>query len=486
MHSKKTGAALLVAFALALAAGTASALSVERRAAPSGHLKAPTDRAGIREIEDAVVEAVAAVRPAVVHISVARTVNVTTSPLEWDPFGGLFGRRYQMPHRSEGMGSGVIVSPDGYIITNHHVVGSADEIEVMLYDGRVLPAKLVGTDQLTDVAVIKIGGKGHPHAEFADSDDLRVGQFAIAIGNPFGLDHTVTLGIVSARGRRGIVGAGGSYEDFIQTDVAINPGNSGGPLVDLEGKVIGINSAIFSRSGGYQGIGFAIPANLAKTIMDRLVKVGYVERAWLGVVLQDMTADLAAFWETPRSGGALIAQVIRGSPAARAGLQVDDVVVSVAGKRVRNSGDLRNRVAHTPVGETIEIEYVRDGRRRTAHPKLAAHPAHRPVHPPATREAEDEDHLSSGRIGIKVRPITRREARELGYPDADGLIMTRVYPDGSAAEAGLVRGEVILRVNRKPVNSYEDFGRVLKGRKPGEPLLFLVRNRMGARYVVLK
>jgi serine protease Do len=313
---------------------------------------------------------------------------------------------------------------------------------------------------------------------------VKVGQFAIAIGAPFGLDQTVTLGVVSARGRRHIARAGGSYEDFIQTDVAINPGNSGGPLTDLEGEVIGINTAIFSRSGGYQGIGFAIPANLAKTIMNRLVKVGYVERAWLGVVLQDVSSDLAPLLGLAKPGGAVVSQVVSGSPADRAGLKIGDVVVTVAGKAVRNSGDLRNRVAHTPVGETVEIEYVRDGLRRTARPRLAAHPAHRPAVPAAGGEREEAP--SGGRIGIKARPITRLEARELGYPDASGLVITKVYEGGSAERAGLDRGEVILEINRTPVNSYDEFGRALEGRKPGEPLLLLVRNPIGTRFVVLR
>jgi serine protease Do len=434
--------------------------------------------AAVEELEDAVVGAVAAVRPAVVHISVANTTQVS-----WDPFGDFFGHRYTTPRRSEGMGSGVIVSDDGYIITNHHVVGKADEIKVKLHDGRVLPARRIGTDQLTDVAVIKVGGKGHPFARLADSDGVKVGQFVIAIGTPFGLDQTVTLGIVSARGRRGIVGRGGSYEDFIQTDVAINPGNSGGPLVDLEGKVIGINSAIYSRSGGYQGIGFAIPSNLVKTIMDRLVKVGYVERAWLGVGLQDVTVDIAASVGLTKPEGAAVNQVFPGSPAAKAGLQRYDVIVSVGGRKVRNVGELRNRVAHTPVGEKIKITYVRDGRRHTARPELAAHPGHKPVLPPAVRREEPE---STGSLGLRARPITGREARALGYPDADGLLVLKVYPDGAAAEAGIEPGEVILEADRVPVNSKKDL-ELAKGRhEPGEPFLLLVRNRTGTRLVTLR
>jgi serine protease Do len=330
--------------------------------------------------------------------------------------------------------------------------------------------------------VIKIGGTGHPHAQFADSDGLKAGQFVIAIGTPFGLDQTVTLGIVSARGRRGIVGAGGSYEDFIQTDVAINPGNSGGPLVNLDGKVVGINSAIYSRSGGYQGIGFAIPSNLAKTIMERLVKVGYVERAWLGVVLQDVTPDLAPLLGLARPEGVVVSDVFSGSPAARVGLRPYDVVVSVAGREVRNSGDLRNRIAHTPVGEKIEIKYVRDGRRRTARPRLAAHPRLRAVIPPRTGRQE-EGPASSGRIGVKARPITAAEAEALEYPDTKGLVVLRVYAGGAAAGAGIERGDVILEAGRVPLNSNRDLERAKEKRKPGEPLLLRVRSRTETGFV---
>jgi serine protease Do len=463
MRVRTRSLAAASSFALALAAGVAFAAPAE-----------------VKDLEDAVIGAVAAVRPAVVHIGVANTTQVS-----WDPFGELFGHGYTTPRRSEGMGSGVIVSDDGYIITNHHVVGKADEIKVKLHDGRVLPARRIGTDQLTDVAVIKIGGAGHPYAKLADSDEVKVGQFVIAIGTPFGLDQTVTLGIISARGRRGIVGTGGSYEDFIQTDVAINPGNSGGPLVNLEGKVIGINSAIYSHSGGYQGIGFAIPSNLAKTIMDRLMKVGYVERAWLGVGLQDVTVDIAASVGLAKPEGAAVNQVFPGSPAAKAGLRLYDVIVSVAGRKVRNVGELRNRVAHTPVGEEIKITYVRDGRKHTARPKLAAHPGQSPVVPPAVEE-EEEEATSTGSLGLRARPITGREAQALGYPDADGLLVLRVYPEGAAAEAGIEPGEVILEADRVPVSSEKDLERAKKKHEPGKSFLLLVRNRTGTRLVTVR
>jgi serine protease Do len=440
-----------------------------------------------RELQEAFVEAVKRVQPAVVHIKVEKSVGTGLSPFMFpDPFEEFFGfRRPRQPrYRAQGQGSGVIVRPDGLILTNHHVAGEADSITVKLADGREFPGKLVGTDPPTDIAAIRIGGRGHPSAELGDSDGIEIGQWALAIGNPFGLEHTVTLGIVSARGRRGIVGMGGGYEDFIQTDAAVNPGNSGGPLIDIDGKVIGINTAIFSRSGGYQGIGFAIPSNMARTILDRLVTAGRVERAWLGVGIEDVTADLARALGLASPEGVVVTRVFPGSPAEEAGFRRYDVVVGVEGRRVKDANALRNRVAHTPVGSTVEIEVLRDGNRRTLRAKLAELPTDKAAPPSPTpgREEREDD----GRLGVTLTPMTTELARRYRYEDADGLLVVRVKSGGPAAAAGISPGEVILQVNRRSVGTLEDFARAVSAREPDEPLLLLVRGSDGERLVVIR
>jgi serine protease Do len=418
------------------------------------------------------------VGPAVVHIKVVKGTKVRYYLDPYDPF---MRPRRAPQRRSEGLGTGVIVSRDGLIVTNHHVVGDAAEIEVRLVDGRELPAKLIGTDEPTDLAVIKIEGNDYPFAELGDSDSVEVGQWALAIGNPFGLDNTVTLGIISARGRQNITGVGG-YEDFIQTDAAVNPGNSGGPLVNIDGQVIGINSAIFSRSGGYDGIAFAIPSNLVKTVKAQLVKSGSVRRAWLGVGIQDVTSDLATALGLPRAEGVLITSVMAGTPAAKAGLQVQDVITELNGRPVKTPGDLRNRVAHSPIGSAVELTLMRNGRQIRAKAQLGDLPTNETVERPQIDTPQESK--ADGKLGLFLQEVPSEVARE--FEIENGLIITKVRPGGFAAEAGLQAGEVIVEANRKPMRRLRDFAEVIADLGDGDPLLLLVRRKGGTRFVVVQ
>jgi serine protease Do len=374
------------------------------------------------------------------------------------------------------------VSPDGLVITNHHVAGEADRIEVKLADGRTLPAKRVGTDPKTDLCLLRIAGDDYVAAELGESDRLKVGQWALAIGNPFGLDNTVTLGIISARGRDGFTGGRG-YEDFLQTDAAINPGNSGGPLVNIDGEVIGINTMIFSRSGGSMGVGFAIPSDLVRTIMDRLLEKGRVVRSWLGIGIQDVTSDLARAFRLDEVKGAVVTEVYPGSPAARSGFRRGDVVTAIEGEEVATRGDLRNRVAHTPVGTSISVEVLRDGEKRTLNARLERHPSEPTVMPEREKAPAPQ---TSEKIGIDLVEVTPRVARQLRLDRAKGLVVVGVRPGGLAESAGLKSYDVILEANRKTLKTVRDFGKALSALGPDEELLLLVRDSEGVRFVVIR
>jgi len=454
---------ILPAAALALAALTAEAAAVDAMA-----------------LQDAFVKAVERVAPAVVHIRVETVMGGRRVPV--DPFEYFFGPRSEPRRKSEGFGSGVIVSPDGLVITNHHVAGEADRVEVKLPDGRTLPARRVGTDAKTDLCLLRIGGEGYAAADLGRSEDIKVGQWALAIGNPFGLDNTVTLGIISARGRQGFM-EGGGYEDFIQTDAAINPGNSGGPLVNISGEIIGINTMIFSRSGGNMGVGFAIPSDLVKVIKDRLLAEGRVVRSWLGVGIQDVTSDLARAFRLDEVKGAVVTEVYPDSPAGKAGFRRGDVITAVDGEAVTTAGDLRNSVAHTPVGTEVSVEVLRDGRTRTLTARLERHPSE-PAMAPERDDARRPE--TSEKIGVDLVEVNPRIARQLGLAEAKGLVVVDVRPGGLAEGAGLKSYDVILEANRKPLKTVRDFGKALRDLGPGKELLLLVRDRKGTRFVVIR
>ena len=377
--------------------------------------------------------------PAVVNVSVESRQAVEANPLFADPF---FRRFFDVPaqpleRRAVSAGSGVIVDARrGHILTNHHVVANADRITVTLKDGREFAAQLVGSDPATDVALLRIAGQSLTELRFGDSSRLEVGDLVIAIGNPFGLGQTVTSGIVSALGRSGITR--GNYEDFIQTDASINPGNSGGALINSKGELIGINTAILSQGGGNVGIGFAVPANMARAVMDQLLRLGEVRRGQIGVVLQDLTPQLAEALGLAGQAGAVITQVEPGSPAARAGLRQGDVVLAVDGTAVHSSTELRNRIALIEVGSSAVLDILRDGRRSRAS-----------VTPAAQRQT-DAGSLVPALAGATLDEIPRNHP---GYGRVGGALVVRVARDSPAARIGLRRGDLIIGVDGTPVGS---------------------------------
>jgi serine protease Do len=402
-------------------------------------------------------------------------------------FGEEFYRRFQVPRdrRENSLGSGVIVSGDGYIITNNHVIAKADEIKVLLNDNREFVGKVVGTDPKTDLAVVKINGKDLPSIPWGNSDELEVGEYVLAIGNPFALNSTVTMGIVSATGRANVGIA--DYEDFIQTDAAINPGNSGGALVNVRGELIGINTAIFSRSGGYMGIGFAVPANMTRAVMDSLVKTGKVTRGWLGVSIQDITTNLAQEFGLSETKGALVSEVIPDSPAAAAGIKAGDVIVSYEGKSVDNPAVLRNLVAQTSVGKNAKVEILRDKKKQTLTIKIAEQPKEMTQSDAEETLEEESPGSSSALAGLEVRNLTPEIARQLGLPiKTKGVIITNVDPASPAAVAGVEPGDVILEINRKPVGSVADLKRLSSKLSKKDGALLLVVRQGGKKFIIIK
>jgi serine protease Do len=381
------------------------------------------------------------------------------------PEGG--GRRLFRHPPQHGLGSGVIVSADGYIVTNNHVVDEADKVSVTLSDGRKFTATVVGNDKKTDIAVIKIDETNLPAITFADSDAVEVGDRVLAVGNPFGLDQTVTSGIVSATGRAGATGL--DYEDFIQTDAAINPGNSGGALVDFHGRLIGINTAIFSRTGGFQGVGFAIPSSLARNIMESLVQFGSVTRGWLGVSITELASDVAAkLGLSEAAKGALVGDVVADGPAAKAGLRSYDVIVGFDGKDVTDTRQFRFAVAAVRPGTKVSVDVVRDGKKETLEITVGTMPGDKEALAGAGDGRTDEGVLN----GVGVADLGPAARREFGIPARiEGAIVTDVEPDSAAAEHGLAPGDVILEINRQPVRSAEEAVRLTEKRGDGKTLV---------------
>ena len=429
-----------------------------------------------------------ATMPAVVNISTSRVVKSQggpASPFMDDPmfkhfFGDQFNKQFQIPRerREASLGSGVIVSADGYIVTNAHVVEKADEIKVLLSDKREFTGKVVGSDPKSDVAVIKINGKDLPTLVWGDSEKIEIGEYALAIGNPFGLNSTITLGIISAVGRAnmGIE----QYENFIQTDAAINPGNSGGALVNTRGELIGINTAIFSRTGGNMGIGFAIPSNMAKNVMDSLIKTGKVVRGYLGVSIQDVNPKIAKQFGLDKAQGALVGDVVSDSPADKAGIKSGDVIVRFDGKAVENSTMLRHRAAETAVGKNVEVELVRDKQPLKLNLKVVEQPKDMT----ASSGSVKGEGKSTTLAGLEVRDITSEAARQLNLPrGTKGVLVSQVEVGSAAEEAGVQAGDVIIELNRKPVRNIEDFQRLSKSIGKNDSSLLLIV-RQGSRLFI--
>ncbi|MGC8743474.1 MAG: DegQ family serine endoprotease [Verrucomicrobiia bacterium] len=428
--------------------------------------------------------------PSVVNIYSTKKVRMDErlSPLFNDPmfryFFGLPGDLDRIPRerREQSLGSGVIVSEDGYILTNNHVVDGADEIKVALADEKtVLDAKVIGADPQTDIAVVKVDGSKLPAITIGDSDKLEVGDVVLAIGNPFGVGQTVTYGIVSAKGRSGMGIV--DYEDFIQTDASINPGNSGGALVDIDGRLVGINTAILSRTGGNQGIGFAVPINLARYVMERIITEGKVKRGYLGVYIQPVTPELAKEFKLGDQSGALVGEVTPKSPAEAAGLKDGDVIVEFNGKKVVDSKHLRLMVAQTPPGTKVNIKIIRDGKEKTITATLDELPAE------GLAKAGGPGGLRRGGAdpldGVEVADLDARSRRQFDIPNyVRGALVVNVDPDSPAAAAELRPGDVILEINRKRVETADEAIEASRQVKSSRVLL-RVWSKGGSHYVVI-
>ena len=427
------------------------------------------------------------VLPTVVNISSTKVVKTPAgfSQMPDDPlfrqfFGGAFGGQSNVPReqREQGLGSGVIVSPEGYILTNNHVVDGASDVRVTLSDKREFKARVVGTDPKTDVAVLKIDGSDLPSIVIGDSSKVQIGDYALAVGDPFGVGQTVTMGIVSATHRRTNLGIE-EYEDFIQTDAPINPGNSGGALVNERGELVGINTAIIAHgSEGNQGIGFAVPANLARTVMDEILKNGKVTRAYLGIVPQDVTPSIAKAFGEKEPRGALVSDVSPNSPASRSGLERGDIILELNGKPVTDANELRMNVSMMHPDTSVNLKVLRSGAEREMTVSLGELP---------TKEASlqnDERGTKSSLSGVSVDDLDADTAQQLGLPPtAKGVVVTGISPSSPAADSGLQRGDVIQEVNRQPVKNTSDFERAMRTSK--DETLLLVNRQGSTMYVTV-
>ena len=424
------------------------------------------------------------VSPAVVHIKVEKTVKAGGPAFGQNPFGGneqfkeffghQFGDQNQPEFKQPAQGSGFIIDKSGYIVTNNHVVEGADKITVILKDETQYDAKVVGLDPVTDIALIKVDPKHSlPTVRLGSSGDLRVGEWVAAIGSPFGLEYTVTAGIVSAKGR--VIGSG-PYDDFIQTDASINPGNSGGPLINMQGEVVGINTMIIAAA---QGIGFAIPVDQAKGIIAQLKSDGEVTRGWLGVTIQDLKGDLADYYGVEGKSGVMVADVVPGDPADKAGIKPKDIITEVNGKKVDTSRDLTNLAAMLTVGETAEVTILRDGKPQTLEVKIGKRPL--------TMAALSQNHRQQkeGEYGFEVTELTPEIARRFNINETSGVIVVGVAPNSKAEAAGVKQGDLIVEVNRANVDSVADFKKLIDQHKDSDGIRLLVK-RMNAGLMVIR
>ena len=385
--------------------------------------------------------------------------------------------RGMVPRETNSLGSGFIISKDGYVLTNHHVVNNASEIVVKLKDRRELVAKLIGSDESTDVALLKVDAKDLPVVEIGSPDQLQVGEWVLAIGTPFGFEQSVTAGIVSAKGRSL---PDGNYVPFIQTDVAINPGNSGGPLFNMQGKVVGINSQIYSRSGGYMGLSFAIPIDVAMNVTEQIKTKGKVSRGWLGVQIQDVTRQLAESFGMDRPHGALVAKVIPGGPAEKSGIQIGDIIVEFNGQTIETSGELPPRVGMTPVDEKAKVKIIRQGEKQDLTVKIGLLPAQaaQATAPDTTAET------TVGRLGLSVADLSDEQRQQLQV-EKNGVLVQKVSK-GIALDAGIQPGDVILRIQNAPVRSASDFNSIVAKLPTNKSIAVLIQRNGSPVFLAFK
>lgn len=418
-------------------------------------------------------------KPAVVNISTKRTARGVPEIEQRfrgsDPFDRFFRQFFDNlpPHTVRSLGSGFIINPDGYVVTNNHVVDGTTEVRVKLSDGREFAAKVLGQDARTDLALLRIEATGLPVIPLGDSSGVQVGERVMAIGNPFGLEQTVTTGIVSATGR--VIGAG-PYDEFIQTDASINPGNSGGPLINVRGQAVGINTAILTSSGGSNGIGFAIPVSLAKPVITQLAATGHVVRGWLGVTIQPLTPDLAKSLRAPDTNGALVASVAKDSPAMKAGLKPGDIITEYGGRPVERSDALPRAVAETRAGREVPIGVLRDGTRLVLTPTIGQLAESRPAPGTAPGKAS---------LGLAVEALTPSLSHELGVRDSQGLLVRAVQDSSPAANAGIQTGDVIVEVDRHPIKNVDQLAEDLRNHRPGTPVLMLLHRNGHSLFVAV-
>ena len=429
------------------------------------------------------------VMPAVVHIRVEKTVKNTggfggdddfyNNPFFQQFFGPQF-RQQPRQFKQQGQGSGFIISKDGEILTNNHVVEGADSITVILSDKQQVKAKLIGADPETDIALLKIDdGDNLPVVPLGDSDALEVGEWVIAIGNPFGLSQTVTVGVVSAKGRNQV--GINDYENFIQTDAAINPGNSGGPLLNIHGEVIGINSALYTKTGGYMGIGFAIPINMVKTVEAQLNAKGKVTRGWVGVAIQNVDENLAKSFNLKKAEGILISEVQHGSPAEKAGLKQGDVILRLNNTPLDDANDLRNQISLLPPGSKAGLQIIRDGKTQDIEIIIGEQPANFSK----LAKGGSADTTGLNQFGLSMQNLSPELAEQFGYKQDQGVIIKGVEPGSTAALAGLKPGLLIEEVNRQRVHTLQELDTVLRNSKTSKRVLLRVQNGEFSQYVVL-
>jgi serine protease Do len=489
-----------ILFISVLGAGSpkpASQPAIEAQADQGSSQSATQGKELLNQFSAAFEAAAAKVNPSVVPIFSEQVMKTQ------DPFSQFFGnddffRKFfgnpggrgndQQKQTVRSLGSGVIVSKDGYILTNNHVVQGSDKLTVMLQDKKKFTAKVVGRDPQTDIAVVKIDAKDLPVASLGNSDNVRVGQWVIAVGNPFNLMHTVTAGIISAKGRSSMNLA--DYEDFIQTDASINPGNSGGALSDLDGNVIGINTAIYSPNGaGNVGIGFAVPINMAKSIMSSLIAGGKVSRGYLGLLPQDIDESLSKALNLKTTEGSLVGDVTSGAPADKAGIKRGDIITSFNGTKVTGSTQLRNLVAEAKPGSSAKVQLLRDGKENEVTVTLGERPKELSASRNGDEDEEDngsDEEQSSQKLGLAVQSLTSDLAKQLKYEGDHGVLISSVTPGSAAEEAGLQRGDLIKEVNRKTVSSVADFKVAVKSIGKGDTAALLVRRGANTFYVALQ